>query len=62
MKMGLFNNKIRAFQQQNLNLFNNERCFFNNKKIVFSTTKKCLVKTKNCLLKTKNCLYCLYCL
>ena len=33
MKLGLFNNKIRAFQQQNLNLFNNERCLFNNKKL-----------------------------
>ena len=52
MKLGLFNNKIEVFQQQNLNLFNNERCFFNNKKIVFS-------KQKKCLLKTKNCLYCL---
>ena len=39
MKLGLFNNKIEVFQQQNLKLFNNERCFFNNKKNVLSKQK-----------------------
>ena len=46
MKLGLFNNKIRVFQQQNLNLFNNERCFFNNKKLSFQQQKIVLSKQK----------------
>ena len=39
MKLGLFNNKIEVFQQQNLKLFNNERSLFNNKKNVLSKQK-----------------------
>ena len=46
MKLGLFNNKIRVFQQQNLNLFNNERCFFNNKKLSCQQQKNVLSKQK----------------